>query len=122
MSIDRTGRGGAAGFNMFSGDPSDSIWSKHVGGIVAPLFFPCLAIRCWIYRKGVLPGTRGTLGLVGARAIAMGFVWLGLAVFLYCHFGIRTNSRLYGLRDYGRDLGAIGLAIPLVYIIYTLAV
>ena len=122
MSLDRIGKAGRAGVQLFAGDPDDTCQSKWFGGVIVPLVFFALAVKCWVTQRGSLWGSRGgILQLAETDAIVMGFVWASASVFLFVHYCIGRGSVLYPVKGIGKGIALLGFIASLGYIVVTAA-
>jgi len=103
------------GARRYSGD----FYAKWFGGAFAPAFLLSLAVLCWLRRSGTLPGRYGRgLSLRGTAAVALGFAWLGLAVFLHSHLFLANTRSMWKFADSGRATGLIVFLFALAYVAY----
>ena len=110
------------GVHLFSGDPDDTCQSKWFGGVIVPLVFLALAVKCWVTQRGSLWGRGGgVLQLAGTDAIVMGFVWASASVFLFVHYCIGRGSVLYPVKGIGKGIALLGFIASLGYIVVTAA-
>ena len=107
----RDGRGGG----VFSGD----FCAKWLAGAFAPALLLSLAVSCWVGRAGTLRDSRGhTLSLEGAGAIALGFAWFGLAVFLHSRFFLAGTRSMWKAADFGQATGLLVFLVALANVAY----
>lgn len=79
----------------------------------------CMAVRCWTTHAALFPGGRqSALRLTGADAVAMGFVWLFLGVFLFSHYFMDNSPRLCRFVDLGKIVGLLGGLAALARVAY----
>ena len=118
MDNKKIGKAGAGGFNILSGEPSGSFWSKWFGGLIIPVLFVAFAMMCWIDQTATIPSSKGSgLRVTGIQAIAMGFVWLSMAVFLFCNFFVKRDSNNYWRADNVKKISLAGFIISLGYVL-----
>ena len=110
------------GFDRWSGDPPGTCWSKWFGGILFPIFFVALAVSIWHSGHATMIGRNGSMTLSGDAAIGMGFLYLSIAIFSYCHYFLGNSRRFYMLMDPGKCIGLIGFLISIGYVVYQIAV
>lgn len=98
-------------------------YSKWFGGAFVPAFLLSLAVLCWLRRSGTLPGRYGhALSLRGAAAIALGFAWLGLAVFLHSHLFLANTRSMWKFADLGQATGLTVFLVALASVAYCVLV
>jgi hypothetical protein len=117
----KTARACRGGAHLFSGDPEDTIPSPWLGGVILPLVFFALALKCWITQRGSLWGRGGVLQLAGTDAIVMGFVWASASIFLFMHYSVGVGSVLYPVRGIGKGIALLGFIASLGYIVVSAA-
>jgi hypothetical protein len=103
----------------FSGTPEGTLWQKWVWGVIGPGVLAYLAYGCLATGKATLPG-RIRLPLDGALAVAMGVVYGGTGLFLFCHYFLAGTDR-YVLRDIGKMVGLVGVAGGFLFIAVSVA-
>jgi hypothetical protein len=107
-------RGLGRGASSLSGPPSGSFWSRWFGGVALPLVFAGYGLRCWMIRRGHLPGRRGVMELQGRQAVAFGIALLGLALFLHAHYFLDALDRWPGAAYLGKVAGLLLLVGGLI--------
>ena len=119
MWLDRITRASRGAGRLFSGDPDGTFQSKWFGGVILPLVFFALAVKCWVTQRGSLWGRGGPLQLGGTDAIVMGFVWTSASIFPFMHYFVGRSSALYRVRDIGKGIALLDFVTSLGYIVVT---
>ena len=105
----RLGRGLGRAASSFSDPPPGTFWSRWFGGVALPLVFASYGLRCWVTRRGYIPGRWRVMQLQGKEAVAFGIALLGLALFLHAHYFLDALDRWPGAVYLGKVAGLLVL-------------
>ena len=66
--------------------PPPGFWPKWFGGVIVPVGFVAYGVYCLITGSAALTGEYLTQQLHGTQARALAIAYLGLGLFLHCHY------------------------------------
>jgi len=94
-------------------------WRKWLGSATLPLLLIGYAVRCWILQQATIIGhVRGghtSIGhICGINAIAFGFVFLFLGLFLHFRYFWRVVPKLHPFSYPAADLAFRGFVVSIV--------
>lgn len=97
--------------------PPASTWLKWIVGVLVPLAMIAFGISAVVTQHATI-GRRGAVALTGTNATAIGVAWIGLALFLHCHYFWGNLLDNHWLAEVGKIVGMAaavgGLIVVLV--------